>query len=199
MSRDHSQNHYGPNASFDGYDSDLASAGMLIDSLQQQLAECRAEMDAFKQDYITETQLHCGTGQVATKLLAQLAECQAVIEGLKGRFEKDQDRIACQAQQLAECQAVLAVKNEALRAANHSCVEDWPLLREALALQPGTEALEKWLGEPAAWVWERRYSNGGYSREVCQFKSKALELAEDGKNLPIPDTVAPLYAPKGLK
>lgn len=38
MSRDHSQNHYGPNASFDGYDSDLASAGILIDSLQQQLA-----------------------------------------------------------------------------------------------------------------------------------------------------------------
>ena len=39
MSRDHSQNHYGPNASFDGYDSDLASAGILIESLRQQLAE----------------------------------------------------------------------------------------------------------------------------------------------------------------
>lgn len=38
MSRDHSQNHYGPNASFDGYDSDLASAGILIESLRQQLA-----------------------------------------------------------------------------------------------------------------------------------------------------------------
>ena len=42
MSRDHSQNHYGPNASFDGYDSDLASAGILIDSLQQQLAAALA-------------------------------------------------------------------------------------------------------------------------------------------------------------
>lgn len=40
MSRDHSQNHYGPNASFDGYDSDLASAGILIESLRQQLARC---------------------------------------------------------------------------------------------------------------------------------------------------------------
>lgn len=38
MSHDHSQNHYGPNASFDGHDSDLASAGMLIESLRQQLA-----------------------------------------------------------------------------------------------------------------------------------------------------------------
>ncbi len=38
MSRDHSHKQYGPNASFDGYDSDLASAGILIESLRQQLA-----------------------------------------------------------------------------------------------------------------------------------------------------------------
>jgi len=42
MSRDHSQNHYGPNASFDGYDSDLASAGILIESLRQQLSAALA-------------------------------------------------------------------------------------------------------------------------------------------------------------
>ena len=42
MSRDHSQNHYGPNASFDGYDSDLASAGILIESLRQQLTAAMA-------------------------------------------------------------------------------------------------------------------------------------------------------------
>ena len=47
MSRDHSQNHYGPNASFDGYDSDLASAGILIESLRQQLA---AAYEAGKRD-----------------------------------------------------------------------------------------------------------------------------------------------------
>ena len=41
MSSDHSQNHYEPNASFDGYDSYLASAGILIESLRQQLAEAR--------------------------------------------------------------------------------------------------------------------------------------------------------------
>ena len=44
MSRDHSQNHYGPNASFDGYDSDLASAGILIESLRQQLSELKSEL-----------------------------------------------------------------------------------------------------------------------------------------------------------
>lgn len=42
MSHEHSQNHYGPNASFDGYDSDLASAGILIESLRQQLAAALA-------------------------------------------------------------------------------------------------------------------------------------------------------------
>ena len=47
MSHDHSQNHYGPNASFDGHDSDLASAGMLIESLRQQLA---AAYEAGKRD-----------------------------------------------------------------------------------------------------------------------------------------------------
>jgi len=52
MSRDHSQNHYGPNASFDGHDSDLASAGMLIESLCQQLsaalAACKLKDDALE-------------------------------------------------------------------------------------------------------------------------------------------------------
>ena len=48
MSRDHSQNHYGPNASFDGHDSDLASAGILIESLRQQLATCERQRDKIK-------------------------------------------------------------------------------------------------------------------------------------------------------
>ena len=52
MSRDHSQNHYGPNASFDGYDSDLASAGILIESLRQQLsaaiAACKLKHSALE-------------------------------------------------------------------------------------------------------------------------------------------------------
>jgi hypothetical protein len=48
MSRDHSQNHYGPNASFDGYDSDLASAGILIESLRQQLAEAENDLGVVK-------------------------------------------------------------------------------------------------------------------------------------------------------
>jgi len=47
--------------------------------------------------------------------------------------------------------------------------------------------------EPVAWLWQRNHSNGGYTREVCQFESKARDLAEDGKTLPTPDSVTPLY------
>jgi len=52
MSRDHSQNHYGPNASFDGYDSDLASAGILIESLRQQLAVANHAHEFMSQQYL---------------------------------------------------------------------------------------------------------------------------------------------------
>lgn len=58
MSRDNSQNHYGPNASFDGYDSDLASAGILIESLRQQLAAALAAIkvkDAFIEKIAKQT------------------------------------------------------------------------------------------------------------------------------------------------
>ena len=72
-------------------------------------------------------------------------------------------------------------------------------ISKALTIQPDDSALKAWLGDPAGWVWERRYNNGGYSREVFQFESEALEMAEDGKNLPRQDTVTPLYSPKGLK
>ena len=49
MSRDHSQNHYGQNASFDGYDSDLASAGILIESMRQQLAAQAAQIEMMRE------------------------------------------------------------------------------------------------------------------------------------------------------
>ena len=51
MIRDHSQNHYGPNASFDGYDSDLASSGIQTESMRQQLAAKQAEVDALMLEY----------------------------------------------------------------------------------------------------------------------------------------------------
>ena len=49
MIRDHSQNHYGQNASFDGYDSDLASAGILIESMRQQLAAQAAQIEMMRE------------------------------------------------------------------------------------------------------------------------------------------------------
>lgn len=53
MSHDHSQNHYGSNEAFDGYDSDLASAGILIESLRQQLsaalAACKVKDEALRE------------------------------------------------------------------------------------------------------------------------------------------------------
>ena len=53
MSHDHSQNHYGPNASFDGHDSDLAAAGILIESLRQQLSAALAACK-LKDELITD-------------------------------------------------------------------------------------------------------------------------------------------------
>lgn len=48
--------------------------------------------------------------------------------------------------------------------------------------------------QPVAWAWERRYSNGGYSRELVVSEFDARELAKDGGNLSQPDLVYPLYA-----
>ena len=67
MSRDHSQNHYGPNASFDGYDSDLASAGILIESLRQQLARC-IDTCATRENEIIEAEQQLAAALAACKL-----------------------------------------------------------------------------------------------------------------------------------
>lgn len=83
MIRDHSQNHYGQNASFDGYDSDLASAGILIESMRQQLAEAQEREQT--NDTLLEQQgdklsaLH----DLVDELRQQLAEAQAESENLR--------------------------------------------------------------------------------------------------------------------
>ena len=69
MSSDHSQNHYEPNASFDGYDSDLASAGILIESLRQQLAACERQRDKLK--FALE---NCSFDDNMTKLLGKMTK-----------------------------------------------------------------------------------------------------------------------------
>jgi hypothetical protein len=59
-------------------------------------------------------------------------------------------------------------------------------IKELLA-QPETEQ------EPAAWMWTRKYGDGGYINEVFQFLCDAEECAKDSRNLKIPDIITPLY------
>lgn len=49
-------------------------------------------------------------------------------------------------------------------------------------------------GEAVAWMWERRYSNGGYSKVTFSDEQSAREYAKDGESLTSPDLVYPLYA-----
>ena len=83
MSHDHSQNHYGPNASFDGYDSDLASAGILIESLRQQLSGALASV-ADKTSHIDWLNDHCSNGwDTADELSEQLADSKKQVVMLR--------------------------------------------------------------------------------------------------------------------
>lgn len=47
-------------------------------------------------------------------LRQQLSAAQTIIEGLNGRFAKDQDRIKCQAEQLAHREAQIVMLRDAL-------------------------------------------------------------------------------------
>ena len=84
------------------------------------------------------------------------------VRGFEMALAEKDARLEDLRQQLAECQAALALKDEALmRLAEHdSRCEVFDLddndrhkqcscgLDAALSAKPGTEALEKWLGEP---------------------------------------------------
>ena len=97
----------------------------------------------------------------------------------RDQFEQERDQLRAElVNALAACKA----KDEALRAANHSCIEDWPLLRESLAIQPDDAALKAWLGEPVSYLykhasafgygefWSHRQNHNG----VTAIESKAL-------------------------
>lgn len=97
--------------------------------------------------------------------------------------EEDKDLRAELVNALAACKA----KDEALRAANHSCIEDWPLLREALAIQPDDSALKAWLGAPVAWEF------------TDAFGTHYTDDQRDWMDTPGIESVTPLYSPKELK
>ena len=47
--------------------------------------------------------------------------------------------------------------------------------------------------EPVAWMWTRKYGDGGYTDKVFQFLCDAEEYAKDSENLKTPDIITPLY------
>ena len=61
-------------------------------------------------------------------------------------------------------------------------------IKELLA-QPEQEQEQ----EPVAWMWTRKYGDGGYTNMVFQMKCEADEYAKDSENLKYPDLVRPLY------
>ncbi len=124
MSHDHSQNHYGPNASFDGYDSDLASAGILIESLCQQLG-------TMEDKYLVEKGMRRLASAEAESLRQQLSAALAACK-LKDAAIKDLLEFAT----YSTCGKAHAVE----------------AAKEALAIQPDDSALKAWLGEPVGEV-----------------------------------------------
>ena len=103
-------------------------------------------------------------------------------------------------QQLAECQAALIEAHELIRLRRNVFVSETYNERceKSLAIQPGTEALEKWLGEPVGRLL-RYIGNDPYPAGMKPI-ARTWEELEAGT---YPDTweeVAPIYAkPKGLK
>lgn len=160
-------------------------------TLEQQLAEALEQnLVLSKQTDHTILDLSNYVDSLEQQLSAALAACKLKDE----KLEKIRGHIGLY--NLFSCVGSDSYDPECADLNVGKCIE---IAIEALTIQPDDSALKAWLGDPAGWVWERRYNNGGYSREVFQFESEALEMAEDGKNLPRQDTVTPLYSPKGLK
>ncbi len=198
MSRDHSQNHYGPNASFDGYDSDLASAGILIESLRQQLS---AAYEAGKRDVSEDLEQaafekwlydKCPSGDVES-VQRQWLKSYEYAE-FAGKLEQAAQIDSLQ-QQLAAALAVCKQKDEALKwlmdwQVKHVDVWDNPAFdnaEEALTIQPDDSALKAWIGEPLLCREDGR----------CQY---AIDHGAEGMgHCPEGKCCMPRYSPKGLK
>ncbi len=55
------------------------------------------------------------------------------------------------------------------------------------------EVLAKPEQEPVAWMWTRKYGDGGYTDMVFKFLCDAEEYAKNSQNLKRPDIITPLY------
>ena len=68
------------------------------------------------------------------------------------------------------------------------------LIEDFNELEGLREVLREGLREnPVAWMWTRKYGDGGYTNRAFQMKCEADEYAKDSENLKYPDLVRPLY------
>ena len=136
------------------------------------------------------------------ELARQLASCQAALADTEALEIGTGERLAKVEQQLAAALAACKLKDVTLEAAHNGLrwwMDAFPLhvteadneemlkIVKALAIRPGTEALEKWLGEPVAIIGKH-----GHPKHISAMPSS-------GENR-LYGPFEPLYAkPKGLK
>lgn len=125
-------------------------------------------------------------------LRKQLAAALAERDEAETRSANLRHKLYLENEKTAAALAAIKVKDGALRFYKSALTAD-DVAGVALAATADLGRYVLCESEAVAWLWQRNYSNGGYTREVCQFEGKARELAEDGKNLPTPDSVTPLY------
>ena len=174
MSRDHSQNHYGPNASFDGHDSDLAAA-LAADQLSEAYEAGKRDASADLGQDAFEKWLYdkCPSGGVESvqrqwlesyehaefagkmeqaaqieSLRQQLAAAQLEREAMKIERDKAYEIAALANHRLAAALAACKQKDEALAWIKDNVTYSKPLslyVSNALTIQPDDSALKAWL------------------------------------------------------
>jgi hypothetical protein len=71
--------------------------------------------------------------------------------------------------------------------------DDRLLLRLVDDINKTKELLAQPEQEPVAWMWTRKYGDGGYTDMVFKFLCDAEEYAKNSQNLKRPDIITPLY------
>jgi hypothetical protein len=106
------------------------------------------------------------------KIMAMSDEQISALAGYEGRNPEDQAKIARQCMdiallktQLAAHQLVIQQMREVLVEMSKDCVTNWPALKEAVTLQPTTEALD-------AYVQKAVEQEREACARVCEYESK---------------------------
>jgi len=141
------------------------------------------------------------TDRMIESLRQQLAAAQLEREAMKIEWDKAYEIAALASHKLAAALAACKLKDESLEAAHNGLrwwMDAFPLhvteadneemlkIVKALAIRPGTEALEKWLGEPVAIIGKH-----GHPKHIS-----AIPSIEENR---LYGPFEPLYAkPKGI-